>query len=93
MRSPFTVQGELQEIVNTDYAEDEADRSRHGVTGLVVVKEPRPPEVKRSPPRFEPASAICQDIADPIRVGSIGQGDGEAITSSKDVDRGAVLTP
>ena len=86
------IQGKFQEVADIDYAEDEADRRGHGVTALVV-EEPRPREVKRLPPRFECASAMCWDIADPIRVGTIGQGDDVAITSPEDVDRGAVLTP
>ena len=86
------IQGKFQEVADIDYAEDEANRRGHGVTTLVV-EEPRPREVKRSPLSFERASALCQDITDPIRVEPIGQGDGEAIPASEDVDRGAVLTP
>ena len=92
MYAAFIIHGELKEVVDIYQAEDEADRRGHGVTALVV-EEPRPREVKRSPPRFDRASAICQDIADPIRVGTIGQGDDVAITSPEDVDGGAVLTP
>ena len=76
-------QREFQEVVDIDYAEDEADRR---TTSGLVVEQPRPREVKRSPLSFERASAICQDIADPIRVGPIGQGDDVTIASPEDVD-------
>jgi hypothetical protein len=92
MCAPFINHGELKEVVDIHQAEDEADRRGHGTPALVVV-EMGTGEAKRSPSRFERASVLCQDIADPIRVGSIGQGDGVAIASSEDVDRGAVLTP
>src|SRR5215217_8249720 len=83
---------ELEEVADIHHAENEANRRGHGAPALVVV-EPRPREAKCSSPRFEGASALCQDVTDPIRVGSIGQGNDEAIISPEEVDRGAVLTP
>src|SRR5687767_11430776 len=66
------VEGELQKVADIDQTEDEADRPRHSAPALVM-EEPGRREATRSPSRFERASAICQDIADPIRVGPIGQ--------------------
>jgi len=92
MRAPFILYGQLEKIADIYQAEDEANRRGHGAPALVVV-EPGMREAQCSPPRFEHASALSQDIPDPIRVGSIGQGDDEAIASPEDVDRGAVSTP
>ncbi len=86
------VEGELQEVTDIDQTEDEADRCGHDPTALVM-DEPGRREATRSPPRFERASTICQHVADPIRVGPIGQGNDVAIASPEDVDGGAVLTP
>ena len=85
------IQGEFEKIADIDYAEDEANRRGYGAPALVLV-EPGMREAKCSPPRFEQASALSHNITDPIRVGSIGQGDDEAIASPEDVDRGSVST-
>jgi hypothetical protein len=92
MRAPFIIHSEPQEVADIHQAEDEANWRGHCVSALIV-KELRTREVKCSPSRFERTSALCQDVTDPIRVESIGQGDGEAIPSPKDVDGGSVLTP
>ena len=90
MRAPYIVYGELKEVVDIHQAEDEADRRGHGAPALVVV-EMGTREAKRSSLRFERASAMYQDIADPICVGTIGQGDDVAIASPEDIDGSAVL--
>ena len=92
MRAPFIIHDELQEIADIHNAEDEANWRRYYLPALIV-KELGMREAKCSPSRFERASALCQDVTDPIRVDPIHHGDGEAIPASEDVDWSAVLTP
>jgi hypothetical protein len=81
---------ELKEVGDVSQTVDQADECGHGTTTLVV-KEMGPRKPHRAPARFQLAPASCQDVADPIRVGSVHEGDDVAVGAREDVHRCAVL--
>ena len=84
------VQCELEEVADLEKAEHQADRRRHQPT-LWVVHETELDQPHPAAAIVQFAPTVGQDVAHPLRVRSVGEGDDEAPGPTKHIDRCPVL--
>lgn len=81
--------GKVEEIGDVQQSEHESDEAGHGQALLVMTKS-RMRKLQDSPLCLEFAAALREDIAYPVRLGSVGERDNEFVATPEDEDWRAV---